>query len=127
MLWAERLSRIELKHWSMPEARVLAGAVKLNGPSVWDKYKLYFLAGLLFFGIETALVTLLLAQIKREVRAQRMLERRFAVERAVTDASERLANCPAGEADAEIQRGLEEVLEAEKADRAIWLTVTEEA
>ena len=52
-----------------------------------------------------------------------MLERRFAIERVAAECSERLAHCPAQAVDDEIQKALGAVLEAEKADRGIWVTV----
>ncbi len=117
----------ELKRWGIPESRVPAGArVEFREPSVWKKYGLYLWGIAAFVALETVLVLLMLAQIKRKNRAQRMLERRFAIERVAAQCSERLAHCPAQEVDAEIQNALEAVLEAEKADRGIWVTVSGE-
>jgi PAS domain S-box-containing protein len=114
----------ELRRWRIPEARVPAGArVEFREPSVWRKYSYYFWAIAGFVALETALVLLMLAQIKRKNRAQRMLERRFAIERVAAQCAERLAHCPAQAVDHEIQNALEAVLEAEKADRCIWVTV----
>jgi len=53
-----------------------------------------------------------------------MLERRFAIERVAAECSERLAHCPVQAVDDEIQKALEAVLEAEKADQCIWVTVS---
>src|SRR5260370_38798928 len=61
----------------------------------------------------------MLAQIKRKNRAQRMLERRFAIERVAAQCAERLAHCPAQAVDDEIQKALQAVFEAQKADRGI--------
>jgi len=114
----------ELRRWRIPESRVPAGArVEFREPPVWRKYSYYFWAIAGFVALETALVLLMLAQIKRKNRAQRMLERRFAIERVAAQCAERLAHCPAQAVDHEIQKALEAVLEAEKADRGIWVTV----
>ena len=105
----------ELRRWRIPESRVPAGArVEFREPPVWRKYSYYFWAIAGFVALETALVLLMLAQIKRKNRAQRMLERRFAIERVAAQCAERLAHCPAQAVDHEIQKALEAVLEAEK-------------
>jgi PAS domain S-box-containing protein len=117
----------EMRRWGIPQSRVPAGTeLKFRAPSVWEKYKANILGVLLFIGLETLTMFLLLAQIKRKNRAQRMLERRFAIERVAAKAAEQLAICPAGEVFSEIQKGLEEVLEAERADRAVWFSVTQD-
>jgi PAS domain S-box-containing protein len=114
----------ELRRWRIPESRVPAGTqLEFREPPVWRKYSYYFWAIAGFVALETALVLLMLAQIKRKNRAQRMLERRFAIERVAAQCAERLAHCPAQAVDLEIQKALQAVLEAEKADRGIWVTV----
>lgn len=115
----------ELRRWEIPESRVPAGAqVEFREPPVWKKYR-YYLWGIAgFVALETVLVLLMLAQIKRKNRAQRMLERRFAIERVAAECSERLAHCPAQAVDDEIQKALRAVLEAERADQGIWVTVS---
>ncbi len=114
----------ELRRWKIPESLVPAGTqVQFREPPTWRKYSYYFWAIAAFVALETALVLLLLAQIKRKNRAQRMLERRFAIERVAAQCAERLAHCPAQAVDLEIQKALEAVIEAEKADRGIWVTV----
>ena len=114
----------ELRRRKIPESLVPAGALVLfREPPTWRKYTYYFWAIAAFVALETALVLLLLAQIKRKNRAQRMLERRFAIERVAAQCAERLAHCPAQAVDLEIQKALEAVIEAEKADRGIWVTV----
>jgi PAS domain S-box-containing protein len=114
----------ELQRWKIPVSRAPAGAqVEFREPPVWRKYSYYFWAIAAFAALETALVLLMLAQIKRKNRAQRMLERRFAIERVAAECAERLAHCPAQAVDHEIQKALEAVLEAEKVDRGIWVTV----
>jgi PAS domain S-box-containing protein len=114
----------ELRRWKIPESLVPAGVlVQLREPPTWRKYSYYFWAIAGFVALETALVLLLLAQIKRKNRAQQMLERRFAIERVAAQCAERLAHCPAQAVDLEIQKALEAVIEAEKADRGIWVTV----
>jgi PAS domain S-box-containing protein len=113
-----------LRRWRIPESLVPAGAqMEFRESPVWRKYSYYFWAIAGFVALETALVLLLLAQIKRKNRAQRMLERRFAIERVAAQCAERLAHCPAQTVDHEIQKALEAVIEAEKADRGIWVTV----
>jgi PAS domain S-box-containing protein len=114
----------ELRRWRIPESRLPAGAqVEFREPPVWRKYSYYFWAIAGFAALETALVLLMLAQIKRKNRAQQMLERRFAIERVAAECAERLAHCPAQAVDDEIQKALQAVLEAEKADRGIWVTL----
>lgn len=116
----------ELKRWGIPESRVPAGAaVMFRAPTMWEKYRRYVEALAVFICVETGLVVLLLAQIKRKNRAQAMLERRFALERVVTDYSERLAHCPAAEVDGVIRSGLEAIRSAEEADLAVWLLLEE--
>jgi PAS domain S-box-containing protein len=116
----------ELRRWGIAESRVPVGtAVEFREPPAWKKYR-YYLGGIAgFVVLETALMLLMLAQIKRKNRAQRMLERRFAIERVAAECSERLAHCPGQEVDNEIQKALEAVVEAEKVDRGIWVTVDE--
>ncbi len=117
----------ELKRWEIPETRIPPGVqVEFREPPVWKKYRYYLWAMAGFVALETVLVLLLLAQIKRKNRAQRMLERRFAIERVAAECSERLAHCPGQEVDHEIQMALEGVLDAEKVDQAIWVTVNED-
>ena len=117
----------ELRRWEIPESRVPAGTrVEFREPPLWKKYSYYFWGIAAFVALETALVLLLLAQIKRKNRATRMLERRFAIERVAAECSERLAHCPGQEVDGEIHSALEAVIEAEKADQGIWVTVNED-
>jgi PAS domain S-box-containing protein len=117
----------ELRKWGIPESRVPASTrVEFREPAVWAKYKYYMWGITGFVALETALVLLMLAQIKRKNVAQRMLERRFAIERVAAECAERLAHCPGQEVDHEIQKALESVLEAEKVDRGIWVTVDED-
>jgi PAS domain S-box-containing protein len=116
----------ELRRWGIAESQVPAGTqIEFREPPIWKKYR-YYLGGIAgFVVLETALVLLMLAQIKRKNRAQRMLERRFAIERVAAECSERLAHCPGQVVDKEIQKALEDVVEAEKVDRGIWVTVDE--
>jgi PAS domain S-box-containing protein len=117
----------ELRRWKIPQSRVPAGTrVEFQEPPVWKKYRYYLGAIAGFVALETALVLAMLALIKRKNRTQRMLERRFAIERVAAECSARLAHCPGPEVDGEIQRALEAVLEAEKVDRGIWVTLTAE-
>ena len=118
----------QLKRYRIAESRLPPGSeVLFRVPSAWDLSRPYLLAGLLFLLLETALVAILLIQRRRARRAQTLLERRFDMERVISEYATRLSSCPAQRVDGEIERGLQAVLEVEKLDLASWVVSDETA
>jgi PAS domain S-box-containing protein len=78
----------------------------------------WILAGILFLLLETVLVAMLLVERRRGRQARSFLERRFAIERVVSECATRLSECTAEQVNGEIGRGLGELLESEKSDWA---------
>lgn len=111
-----------LKRYRIAESRLPAGSeVLFRQPSAWMLYRSYTLAALLFLLLETGLVTILLIQRRRTKRAQVLLERRFDIERVISEYATRLSSCPAERVGREIEKGLQAVLEVEKLDLASWM------
>jgi PAS domain S-box-containing protein len=77
--------------------------------------------------VEAALIILLLVQWKRRKQAQAALERRFAVERVITELSTRLVDCVPQRLEIEIQAGLRKLLDAENVDQVTWCAVPQDA
>src|SRR5215472_3931019 len=76
----------QLKRYRIAESRLPPGSeVLFRVPSAWDLSRPYLLAGLLFLLLETALVAILLIQRRRARRAQTLLERRFDMERVISE------------------------------------------
>jgi PAS domain S-box-containing protein len=118
----------QLQRYRIAESRLPVGSeVLFRAPSAWDLSRPYLLAGLLFLLLETALVAILLIQRRRARRAQTLLERRFDMERVISEYATRLSSCPAQRVDEEIERGLEAVLEVEKLDVASWMVCDDDA
>jgi PAS domain S-box-containing protein len=99
------------------------GEMMFQEPAAWEGYRWYILAAVLFLLMETALVGMLLVQIRRARRAKILLERRFSIERVVSECSTRLSRSSSSEVDDEIKKGLQALLEAENVDRASWFVI----
>ena len=84
---------------------------------------LYITGGVLFCAIELSLVTVLMAVSKRARTTRRLLDRRFAIEAAISRCSVRLSACPAERVDAEIEEGLRAIVKSEQIDRASWFVI----
>ncbi len=81
---------------------------------------LYLTGAVFFFAIETVLIAVLIAARQRATRTRTLLDRRFAIEAAISRCSARLSACPAGRVDFEIEEGLRAIVESEEIDMASW-------
>ena len=64
----------ELRRWGMSEARVPAGTiVRFRESSVWDRYKAYIISALAVLWAQTALIALLLLQMRRRRQVEEQL------------------------------------------------------
>src|SRR3954462_10268073 len=91
--------------------------------SVWNRYNRYMSVGVPVALAEAALIVLLLVQWRRRKHAQAVLERRFAVERVITELSTKLVDCLPDQLEIGIQAGLHQLLEAENVDQVTWCAV----
>jgi PAS domain S-box-containing protein len=113
-----------LRRFGIPESRLPAGSqILFQEPSAWSRFGLYILGMLLFLAIETALVVMLLLARRRAKRSRMLLERRFAIEKLISEASTRLSECPAEQVNGEIESSLRSLLAAEEADRTSWFVI----
>jgi len=106
--------------------KTLQATVDGNVPvhtSVWNRYNRYMSVGVPVALAEAALIVLLLVQWRRRKHAQAVLERRFAVERVITELSTKLVDCLPDQLEIEIQAGLHQLLEAENVDQVTWCAV----
>jgi PAS domain S-box-containing protein len=83
----------------------------------------YLTGAILFFAVETTLVVFLIAARKRAKRTSTLLDRRFAIEAAISRCSARLSACPASRVDAEIEEGLRSIVDSEDIDLASWFVI----
>jgi PAS domain S-box-containing protein len=113
-----------LERFHIPETRLPAGSeVLFREPTAWERYRFYILAAVFFLLVETALVAMLLIERRRTKQAKSLLERRFSIERIISECSTKLSECPADKVDVEIERGLRALLASEGADRASWFVM----
>jgi signal transduction histidine kinase len=64
----------ELRRWGISEARVPAGTiVRFRESSVWDRYKTYIISALAVLWAQTALIALLLLQMRRRRQVEEQL------------------------------------------------------
>jgi PAS domain S-box-containing protein len=84
---------------------------------------IYITGAILFFAIETTLVAVLIATRKRAQRTSKLLDRRFAIESAISRCSARLSACPAAQVDSEIEDALRSIVKSEEIDLASWLVI----
>ncbi len=101
----------------------IAGREFLLAATVIKTSSLYITGGVLFGAIELSLVTVLMAVSKRARKTRRLLDRRFAIEAAISRCSVRLSACPADRVDAEIEEGLRAIVKSEQIDRALWFVL----
>jgi PAS domain S-box-containing protein len=113
-----------LRRFHIPEARLPAGSdVLFREPTAGQRYRSYILATVFFLLMETALVAMLLLERRRAKQAKAFLERRFSIERVISECSTKLSECPADQVGQEIERGLKALLVSERADRASWFVI----
>jgi len=113
-----------LDRFHIPESRLPAGSeVLFREPTAWQRYRYFILAAVFFLLMETALVAMLLLERRRTKQAKSLLERRFSIERIISECSTKLSECPADRVDEEIESGLRMLLESEGADRASWFVM----
>jgi PAS domain S-box-containing protein len=113
-----------LERFHIPEGRLPAGSeVLFREPTAWERYRSYILAAVFFLLMETALVAMLLLERRRAKQAKSLLERRFSIERIISECSTKLSECSADKVDDEIKRGLRALLDSEGADRASWFVM----
>src|SRR5205814_9057627 len=116
-----------LVHLSGSGSHIFAQARIVGYASVWNRYYQYISAGVLVALAEAGLIILLLVQWSRRKRAQAALERRFAVERVITELSTSLVDCIPQRLDVEIEIGLRKLLDAENVDLVTWCAVPKDA
>jgi PAS domain S-box-containing protein len=92
----------------------------LSGSATGRPSHLYVTGAIFFLAIETALIAVLIAARKRVTRTRTLLDRRFAIEAAISRCSARLSACPAARVDFEIEEGLRAIVESEEIDMASW-------
>lgn len=92
----------------------------LTGSATGRPSHLYLTAMILSLAVETALIVVLVAARKRVTQTRRLLDRRFAIEAAISRSSARLSACPAERVDYEIEEGLRAIVESEEIDMASW-------
>jgi PAS domain S-box-containing protein len=112
---------------SISGSTILAQASIEGYISVWERYYHYISGGVLIAVAEAALIILLLVQWKRRKQAQATLERRFAIERVITELSTKLVDCVPQRLDIEIESGLRKLLDAENVDQVTWCAVPKDA
>jgi PAS domain S-box-containing protein len=104
------------------------GQASIRGyTSFWSRYYQYISGGVLVALAEAGLIILLLVQWRRRKRAQATLERRFAVERVITELSTSLVDCIPQRLEAEVEIGLRKLLDAENVDLVTWCAVPKDA
>src|SRR5882724_3595581 len=109
---------------SMERGAMVGSEVLFMEPSAWARYRYYLLGTLLVLMlVESGLVALLLAERRRGNRSRQMLERRFAIERVISECSTTLSECAGEKVDAEIENSLQALLAAEGADRTSWFVI----
>ena len=114
----------QLPRWHIPVSRVPASTeIRFAEPTLWEKHKFGIVAVVTFIALETALICLLLIEVRRKNAARRMVERRFATERVVAEFSERFTHCVPEEVEANIQAGLEAIRRAKEVEWALWMAV----
>ena len=96
------------------------GRTLLTGSAAARPSHLYITGAIFFLAIETALIAVLIAARKRATRTRTLLDRRFAIEAAISRCSARLSACPAARVDSEIEEGLRAIVESEEIDMASW-------
>ena len=114
----------ELGRFRIPLSRVPTGTdVRFREPTLWEKHKYGIVAVITFITLETALIFLLCIEIRRKNRARRMVERRFAAERVLTEYSEKLTHGAPEDLEEQIQQGLAAIRAAKELDWALWFMV----
>ncbi len=112
----------QLTRWKIDRRLLPAGSIVLfQEPSLWERYRLYFIGAAAVIVLQTALIALLLVQRSRRRHAQRGLAERLRFETILTNLSAALSSCPAVEIDRAIQIGLRRIVEDLGMDRAtLW-------
>lgn len=114
----------QLSRWHLPVSRVPVGtSIRFAEPTLWEKHKVAIVSVVTFIVLETVLICLLLIEVRRKNAARRMVERRFATDRVVTEYSEKFTHCAPEDVEGEIQEGLEAIRRAKRVGRAMWFTV----
>jgi signal transduction histidine kinase/ABC-type uncharacterized transport system substrate-binding protein len=114
----------QLARWHIPVSRVPAGTdIRFREPTLWEKHKLGVVSVVTFIALETALIFWLWIEVRRKNAARRMVQRRFATERVVTEYSEKFTHCAPEDVEGHIQQGLAAIRKAKEVDWALWFTV----
>ena len=114
----------QLGRWGIPLARVPGGTdIRFREPTLWEKHKFAIAIVITFIALETALIFLLWIQVRRKNDARRMVERRFATERVVTEYSEKFTHCAPEDVEGRIEEGLGAIRRAKEVEWALWFTV----
>jgi len=112
----------QLARWNMNRRLLPPGSIVLfHDPSLWERYRAYVFWAAGVIVLQTALIVLLLVQRQQRRRAQRSLAERLRFETLLSNLSAALASCPTSAIDREITRGLRQIVEDLKTDRAtLW-------
>ena len=112
----------QLVRWKINRRLLPAGSVVLfHEPSLWERYQLHVIGVASVIAVQTALIVLLLVERSQRRRAQRSLAERLRFETLLSNLSAPLASCPTTAIDREITRGLRQIVEDLKTDRAtLW-------
>jgi signal transduction histidine kinase/ABC-type uncharacterized transport system substrate-binding protein len=112
----------QLARWNINRRLLPPGSIVLfHDPSLWERYRTYLFWAAGVIVLQTALIVLLLVQRQQRRRAQRSLAERLRFETLLSNLSAALASCPTSAIDREITRGLRQIVEDLKTDRAtLW-------
>ncbi len=114
----------QLPRWRIPVWRVPFGTdIRFREPTLWEKHKLGVVSLATFIVLETALIFWLWIEVRRKNAARRMVERRFATERVVSEYSEKFTHCAPEDLERHIQQGLAAIRAAKEVEWALWFTV----
>jgi two-component system sensor kinase FixL len=107
-----------LQKWNIAESLVPSDAiVRFRERSLWEEHRGLVVGAILFSILETALILALLRNLAQLRRTRRELDDRLRCERLLAALSAKFVNVPPGEVDSEIERALDEVVEAMNLDR----------
>ncbi len=113
----------QLARWHIPVGRVPVGTdIRFREPTLWEKHKVGVVSVATFIVLETALIFWLWIEVRRKNAARRMVERRFATERVVTEYSEKFMHCGPEDLEGHVQQGLAAIRKAKEVEWALWFT-----
>jgi two-component system, LuxR family, sensor kinase FixL len=107
-----------LKRWRISRSRVPPDAVILfRPPSLWREYRWAVLDAIAVTIVEAALIVILFRSLAGQRRIGRALQDRLGFERVIATLAARFVNVRPEALDSEIERALDDVIEAMRLDR----------